>query len=119
MLKLQLVTLNTKLLKFLKPVTDDTGTTGDNTAAGDDSIVTLSIPKALQAKHPELISLIRESESMNNKERQYWINIMPVMTEPQLNNLQQILRTERKELDAIDKKYAGQIDEKKKSDVYV
>ena len=87
---------------------DTTAATGDQTGS-DDAVVTLSIPKALLEQHPELIGLIRQSESMNNKERQYWINIIPVMTEPQINNLLQILRTERKELDAIDKKYADQV----------
>jgi cellulose biosynthesis protein BcsQ len=87
-----------------------TGNTGDGSAASDDSVVTLSIPKALQEKYPELIGLIRQSESMNNKERQYWINIIPVMTEPQTNNLLQILRTEKKELAAIDEKYANQVE---------
>ncbi len=43
---------------------------------------------------------------MNNEERQYWINILPIMTHEQLKNLEDILTSEKKQLAAIDAKYS-------------
>lgn len=77
----------------------------------------VSVPDDVRAKFPVLIDLILRSESMNNGERQYWVNILPVMTPEQQKSLQDILENERKQLDAIDKKYAGamqQMDQQKK-----
>ena len=42
---------------------------------------------------------------MNAEERQYWINILPVMTPEQIENLRQILQNEKDQLAAIDAKY--------------
>lgn len=44
---------------------------------------------------------------MNNEERQYWINILPIMTQEQIKNLEEILASEKKQLAAIDKKYSA------------
>jgi len=44
---------------------------------------------------------------MNDEERQYWINILPVMTEDQIKNLKDILENEKRQLAAIDEKYAN------------
>ncbi|MFH1444332.1 MAG: hypothetical protein ABIG34_03000 [Candidatus Peregrinibacteria bacterium] len=71
---------------------------------------TVQIPKELQKKHPELIQLILESESMNDEERQYWVNILPVMTPEQIQNLRDILTNEKQQLAAIDRKYAKEIE---------
>jgi hypothetical protein len=46
---------------------------------------------------------------MNDEERQYWINILPVMTPEQLQNLRDILNNEKKQLAAIDAKYQTDI----------
>ncbi len=61
-------------------------------------------------KFPDLIELIKKSESMNDEERQYWINILPIMTPEQIQNLREILDNERKQLAAIDAKYQTEID---------
>ena len=66
----------------------------------------LVIPPELLAKFPELLGLIQQSESMNTGERQYWINILPVMTPEQVQSLRDILENERKQLTAIDEKYS-------------
>ena len=65
----------------------------------------LQIPDETQAKFGALIELIKASESMNTEEKQYWINILPIMTEEQLKNLEDILVNEKKQLAAIDAKY--------------
>jgi isopropylmalate/homocitrate/citramalate synthase len=69
----------------------------------------LSIPADLRAKHPELIELVLASQSMNDEERQYWINILPIMTPEQIANLRDILINEKRQLEAIDKKYSKEI----------
>ncbi len=73
------------------------------------SASTLNIPDEVKAQFPELIDLITHSESMNDEERQYWINILPIMTPEQLQNLKGILDNERQQLSAIDAKYDKQL----------
>jgi len=79
-------------------------------AQGQKSPPAVSIPEELQKKFPELIELISGSESMNDEERQYWVNILPVMTPEQVQNLKDILVNEREQLAAIDRKYAKEIE---------
>ncbi|MBI3331736.1 hypothetical protein HYZ99_02135 [Candidatus Peregrinibacteria bacterium] len=71
---------------------------GDTTGA--------TIPPETQAKFGALVALILGSESMNTEERQYWINILPIMTAEQTAELQGILENEKAQLAAIDQKYA-------------
>lgn len=66
----------------------------------------LVIPPETQDKFGELIALVKDSESMNDEERQYWINILPIMTPEQIQNLHDILKNEKDQLAAIDAKYA-------------
>lgn len=69
----------------------------------------LVIPPEVQEKFAAILVLIQGSESMNNEERQYWINILPIMTPEQLKNLQEILSSEKKQLAAIDAKYSKEM----------
>jgi hypothetical protein len=69
----------------------------------------LTIPPEIQQKFGPLIELVKGSESMNNEERQYWINILPIMTPEQLKNLEDILVNEKKQLAAIDEKYSKEV----------
>ena len=71
----------------------------------------LVIPDDIREKHSDLIELILSSESMNDEERQYWINILPIMTEDQIENLRGILANEKDQLAAIDQKYSKQIEQ--------
>lgn len=66
----------------------------------------LQIPADTQRKFSALVAMIMASESMNMEERQYWINILPVMTPEQLKNLKDILESEKRQLAEIDAKYA-------------
>lgn len=70
----------------------------------------LTIPADIQEKFGELIELIKGSESMNDEERQYWINLLPVMTDEQVGNLKGILENEKAQLKAIDEKYGKEIE---------
>lgn len=92
---------------------DDTTITGDGTTAtqpvtGGSPIVI--IPPEVEQQFPDIIDLIRKSESMNNEERQYWVDILLVMTPEQVQQLREILTNERDQLAAIDAKYAKEID---------
>lgn len=69
----------------------------------------LIIPPEVQQKFASILVLIQGSESMNNEERQYWINILPIMTPEQLKNLEEILSSEKKQLAAIDAKYSKEM----------
>ncbi|MFA6039126.1 MAG: hypothetical protein WCV62_00150 [Candidatus Peribacteraceae bacterium] len=69
----------------------------------------LKIPPDVAATYGPLVALIKASESMNDEERQYWVNILPVMTPEQVKNLQEILENEKAQLAAIDKKYAQEM----------
>ncbi len=70
---------------------------------------TFQITDELQAKYPELIQLIIATESMDNDERQYWFDIMPSMTDTQIDRLYDILETERKKLQELEVKYQKEI----------
>jgi hypothetical protein len=70
----------------------------------------LKIPPELRENFGELIDLIEGSESMNTEERQYWINILPIMTDDQIVNLREILVNERNQLKVIDEKYSKEIE---------
>jgi hypothetical protein len=67
------------------------------------------VPPATRESHGELIDLILRSESMNDEERQYWVDILPVMTTEQIGQLRTILTNEREQLAAIDAKYAQDV----------
>ena len=69
----------------------------------------LNVPPEVERQFPDLIALIRASESMNDEERQYWVDILPVMTPEQVEQLRGILQNERDQLAAIDAKYAQEI----------
>lgn len=70
---------------------------------------TFNIDNSIKQKYPELIKMVLATESMDNDERQYWFDIMPSMTEDQINRLFNILDTEKKKLDAIEQKFQSDI----------
>jgi hypothetical protein len=79
--------------------------------SGTAAVTTLIIPDDLRVQHGELIDLIVRSESMNDEERQYWVNILPIMTPEQIKSLRDILTNERQQLASIDAKYAKEIEQ--------
>ena len=90
---------------------DDATATDDQAASSSSGNVPIVIvPPQLQKDQPELVEFIMKSESMNNEERQYWIDILPVMTPDQVTQLRSILENERTQLAAIDAKYAKEIE---------
>jgi hypothetical protein len=55
--------------------------------------------------------MILATESMDDDERQYWFDIMPSMTETQIDRLYNILDTERQKLQELEIKYQEEIKE--------
>jgi len=70
---------------------------------------TFYIADEIQSKYPELIKLILHTESMDDDERQYWFDIMPSMTDSQIDRLYDILETEKKKLEELELKYQKEI----------
>lgn len=68
---------------------------------------TLGIPQETSQRFPELIELIKGSKSMNDEERQYWVDALPIMSEDQLQNLYSILDNEKKQLAEAAKSYTS------------
>lgn len=63
----------------------------------------------IQAGYPELIKLVLATESMDSGEKQYWFDILPSMTDEQVDRLFDILETERRKLEELELKYQEEI----------
>ncbi len=70
---------------------------------------TFQISDEIQAQYAELVKLILNTESMDDDERQYWFDIMPSMTDSQIDRLFNILETEKKKLEELELKYQKEI----------
>jgi len=89
----------------------DDGTSSSNNPQVDDS--RFDIPQVVREKYADLLELIIATKSMDDKERQYWFHILPVMNEQQVEKLRGILENEKKKLAEIDSKYtSGNADQK-------
>lgn len=81
------------------------GGTSGQTGAGLPQADKFEIPESVKKQYPDLIVLILKTESMNDDERQYWFQILPIMTDEQVNKLRDILKNEAEQLITIDKEY--------------
>jgi hypothetical protein len=70
---------------------------------------TFYISDEVHSKFPELITLILNTESMDDDERQYWFDIMPSMNDSQVDRLYDILETEKMKLEELEGKYQKEI----------
>ncbi len=68
--------------------------------------IPIIVPQSVRDAFGDLVDLIIASESMNDDERRYWIDILPVMTPEQVSKLRDILVREKDQLAAIDAKYS-------------
>lgn len=87
-------------------MTDDKATpqtTGQTTATQS------RIPEAIQKKYPDLEALITTTESMTAEEREYWFQIMPIMTDEQIEKLRSILIHEKEQLAKLDTEYEAEL----------
>jgi hypothetical protein len=67
------------------------------------------IPQAALDKHPDLVKMIKSTESMSKEEREYWFQILPIMTDEQVVRLRKILEQESKQLAMLDSKYQNEL----------
>jgi hypothetical protein len=63
----------------------------------------------IEAQYPELVKLILDTESMDDSEKQYWFDILPSMTDDQVDRLFDILETERRKLEELEIRYQEEI----------
>lgn len=68
-----------------------------------------AIPKSVKEKYPDLIELVKTTESMDDQEREYWFQIMPIMTPEQIEKFRNILITEKQQLSDLDKEYEDEL----------
>lgn len=65
----------------------------------------IKVSEEVQKKYPDLVELIKQSRSMTNEERQYWVDVLLIMTEDQIQNLRNILDNERKQIAEAEKEW--------------
>ena len=68
-----------------------------------------NIDLEIETKFPELIKLILNSDSMDINEKQSWFDILPSMTDEQVDRLFDILETERRKLEELESKYQDEM----------
>ncbi len=67
------------------------------------------VPSLVRNKFADLVKLIYETESMNQEEREYWLQIMPIMSEDQIVKFREILVNEKEQLARLDKEYQSEM----------
>lgn len=60
-------------------------------------------------KYPDIMKLLYDTPSLNVKEKIYWLQLMPLMSDEQIVKLKSILDTEKKKLLALNKQYEEDI----------
>lgn len=71
--------------------------------------VVFQVADEIQAEYPELIKLVLNTKSMDDQERQYWFDILPSMSNEQIDRLYDILDTEKKKLEQLEASYQKEI----------
>ncbi|MDR0607355.1 MAG: hypothetical protein LBG52_03180 [Candidatus Peribacteria bacterium] len=73
------------------------------------------IPEEFLKEHPDLIILVLESKSISEeKEKQSWFDLYPLMNVEQIGKLREILTREKEKLAEIEAKYQEKQEEIKK-----
>ena len=93
------------------PTAGDQGAASDDTTSTDENVKDgkFTIPKIVADNMPDLVELIKETESMNDDERQYWFQILPIMTEEQIAKFREILENEKEQLAKLDQEYEEEL----------
>jgi hypothetical protein len=68
-----------------------------------------NIPDTVKRKYPELVEMIKKTESMSDEERDYWFQILPIMTDDQVKRLRDILEEEAAQLAKLDEQYQDEL----------
>ena len=73
------------------------------------------IPEEFLKADTELVELILSSKAIDSQqEKQNWFNLLPIMTDAQLEKLRNILKKEKQKLKEIEEKYTSKKNEIKK-----
>lgn len=91
---------------------DEDGTGGGSGTSDDTSGAQSSkfyIPNIVKDKYPSLVPLILQTESMDNEEREYWFQILPIMTDDQVLKFKEILISEKQQLAKLDTEYEEEL----------
>lgn len=75
------------------------------------------VSQLVRDKFTDLVKLICETESMNEEEREYWLKIMPIMTEDQIVKFRNILVNEKEQLAKLDKEYESEMNRMDKKNI--
>ena len=59
----------------------------------------------------EIKALIDATDTLNESEKEYWLNLLPTMNEGQIEQLRGILETEQENMEEINKKYDQKLEE--------
>jgi Spy/CpxP family protein refolding chaperone len=95
--------------------TDPAATSGTTPAATTGKV--FNIPQAVLDKYPDLVEMIKKSESMADEERDYWFQILPIMTDEQVDRLRKILTEESEQLAKLDTQYQDELSKLNKKHV--
>jgi hypothetical protein len=71
--------------------------------------VEYNVPDVVMQKYPDLVALIKKTESMSKDERNYWFQILPIMTDDQVARLRKILDDEASQLTKLDSEYQTEL----------
>lgn len=82
---------------------------GQDPAAGTSGAQGFNIPAVVLEKYGDLVELIKKTESMSDEEREYWFQILPIMTADQVNRLKTILQEEANQLSKLDTQYQDEL----------
>lgn len=91
----------------MEPTTTTTQTATTQTAQAP--VVDYNVPAVVMQKYPDLVELIKKTESMSKDERNYWFQILPIMTEEQVVRLRKILDDEANQLTKLDSEYQTEL----------
>jgi len=75
----------------------------------DEHLAKFEIPDTVKQQFPDLVPLVIQTESMNDDERQYWFQILPIMTDEQVEKLRGILVHEKEQLSKLDQEYEQEL----------
>jgi len=75
------------------------------TPTSEGKIIEFNIQDESYNENKYLIKLMLNTQSMDDEERKYWFSILPDMSEGQIKRLFNILETEKKKLEELDRKY--------------
>ena len=64
-----------------------------------------SVSQKVQETYPELVEMLKNSESIDAEEKQYWFDSLETMDEDQVASLRSILVDEKEQIAKIDAEY--------------